>query len=314
MQHGHQDATQLQLCPRGNSYRGSVPNFEGKKCVLCRNPSTRVGEHVIPKWLITDYHDHGPFASENRGTPYTTRAGDVLTQDSLPSVHVPMCGGCNSMLDRTLEKPAKPVVRRLMPWSANHHWPLVGAAEVTALGRWLLKVGLLWAHPASMPDQEAVQRDPGIERFANVPPEWVDWMREGRNPPRDFTLFVSRRSPYSGHEPWPGQIRQIDLPRSIQVGARELRFVARDFSCIRGLDFTMVWHPGWPIRHPLVAESKAAVLWPDPGEINFALLREVYVDEFRFGTFWPAQDVTEDQYRSWAASHPLSADVPPVVG
>lgn len=44
---------------------------------------------------------------------------------------------------------------------------------------------------------------------------------------------------------------------------------------IRGLDFTVVWHPDWSIEHPLVAEGRAAVLWPNPAAVGFAQLGEV---------------------------------------
>jgi len=281
--------------------------------VLCTNPSSRVGEHVIPKWLITDYHGSGPYGSENAGQPYRKRDGKILAQDSLPGVHVPMCGDCNGRLATRLEEPAKPVVRKLQPWSAGHAWPAVSADQAAAVGKWLLKVGLLWAHPDSVPDQEQVQRDPAIPRFTFVEPEWLDWMRDGSDPPDGLTLFVSRRSLYSGHERWPGSMRRIGLPRSIRVGDRELRFVSRAFSCIRGLDCTLVWHPGWPIEHPLLADGKAAVLWPDPPAIEFAALREVYAEEFSFEIFWPAQEATEDGYRRWTAEHPLAVGVPPVI-
>jgi hypothetical protein len=41
------------------------------------------------------------------------------------------------------------------------------------------------------------------------------------------------------------------------------------------LDAAIVWHPGWPIEHPLVAEGRGAVLWPNPAAIDFAALGEV---------------------------------------
>ena len=44
---------------------------------------------------------------------------------------------------------------------------------------------------------------------------------------------------------------------------------------IKGLDAMIVWHPGWPIDHPRVAQRRAAILWPNPTATDFAALGEV---------------------------------------
>ena len=58
------------------------------------------------------------------------------------------------------------------------------------------------------------------------------------------------------------------LPRRIVVGNRELRFVARSFG-VRWLDVTIVWHPAWPILHPLFEADQlaGAVASPDGGRL-----------------------------------------------
>ena len=48
-----------------------------------------------------------------------------------------------------------------------------------------------------------------------------------------------------------------------------------------GVDAAIVWRPGWPIEQPLVAEGRAAVLWPNPTTIDFAALGEVREGEVR---------------------------------
>lgn len=55
---------------------------------------------------------------------------------------------------------------------------------------------------------------------------------------------------------------------------KEQRFMKREVGLL-GLDATIVWHPGWPIENPLVAEGRAVVLWPNPTAIDFAALGEV---------------------------------------
>ena len=73
-----------------------MPNrFPGKACVLCPQPSTGVGEHVIPSWYQGEFLGDAPFKSENAGRAYLNRQGDLAVQQSLPGTHVPMSSDCN---------------------------------------------------------------------------------------------------------------------------------------------------------------------------------------------------------------------------
>ena len=290
-----------------------MPNrFPGKTCVLCPQPSTGVGEHVIPSWYQGEFLGDAPFKSENAGRAYLNRQGDLAVQQSLPGTHVPMCSDCNGRLNTNIEDAAKPVIRKLLPQSAQHVWPTISADEAAAVGRWLLKVGLLWFHPEAEHDQPQVQQDQDLRRFTCVEPEWLAWLHNGTDPPADFSVFASRRSPLADGVAWSGQTRRIELPGYIRVGDRELRFMSREFG-IRGLDATIVWHPGWPIAHPLVVEGRVAVLWPNPTAINFAALGEMHPAEFRFDIFTDSQETTEDTYRRWTREHPLTEGVSPVI-
>lgn len=219
-------------------------------CVLCPNPSKGVGEHVWPRWLIQEFHGEGPFTTEKGGIAYTKRDGVTpVTAIALPGVHVPMCESCNTELNRSIEEPAKPVIRRLLPWSSTHAWPAISTNEAAALARWFLKIGLLAGHPEAVHDNPHVQRDEDFPRFERVEPAWLDWMRTGSAPPADFSVYVAKRS-VMGEQPWEGETQRIFLPTRVVVGDRELRFATRSFG-VRGLDVTMVLHPGWPILHPL---------------------------------------------------------------
>lgn len=286
-----------------------MPNrFSGKTCVLCSQPSVGVGEHVIPSWYLSDLLGDAPFKSENAGHEYLKRDGNLAVQLSLPGTHVPMCLNCNSQMNANIEAPAKPVIRKLVPMSASHMWPTISSVEAAAVGKWLLKVGLLWFHPEAKHDQPQVQQDPNLRRFTYVEPEWLTWMTQGNDPPVDFSVFVSRHDP----RPWSGSTRLIELPELVRVGGRELRFMSREIG-IRGLDATIVWHPGWPIAHPLVTEGRAAVLWPNPKAIDFAPLSEVSPAEFQFSSFPGIQKAAEDVYPRWTASHPLAEGVSPLI-
>ena len=44
----------------------------------------------------------------------------------------------------------------------------------------------------------------------------------------------------------------------------------------------VVWHPLWPIRHPLVEEGRGFQLWPHPSELDLATLPVVDPREFQF--------------------------------
>lgn len=58
------------------------------------------------------------------------------------------------------------------------------------------------------------------------------------------------------------------------AGDPKVRFMTRETG-IFGLDAAIAWHQAWHIEHPLVTEGRAAVLWPNPAEIDFAALGEV---------------------------------------
>lgn len=290
-----------------------MPNrFPGKTCVLCSQPSEGVGEHVIPSWFQGDFLGDAPFKSENAGRTYLNRGGNIAAQQNLPGTHVPMCSDCNGRLDTNIEDPAKPVIRKLLPQSPSHVWPTITADEAAAVGKWLLKVGLLWFHPEADHDQPQVQRDGNLLRFSHMEPEWLAWMRQGTDPPADFTVFATRRSLSAEALAWPGSTRRIELPELIRVNGRDLRFMSREIG-IRGLDATIVWHPGWPIAHPLVAEGKATVLWPNPTAIDFMALGEVHPDEFRFDILSASQETTWDNYQLWTVEHPLTEGISPII-
>ena len=98
-------------------------------------------------------------------------------------------------------------------------------------------------------------------------------MRDCVDPPDGFTVYVSRRDPLS-HVPWTGPVHRIELPSYVMDGYRKVRFMKREVG-IFGVDAAILWHRGWPIEHPLVAEGRAAMLWPNPEAIDFTHLGEV---------------------------------------
>lgn len=221
-----------------------------------------------------------------------------------------MCRPCNGWLDRTIEKPAKGVVRRLMPKSAGHDWPSVDSAEAAALARWLLKIGVLMRHPEAVHDQPHVDGDPDVPRYTKVPREWLDWMLSEQDPPNGFSVSAARRS-LTSEAPWAGDQDRILLPGQINIGERKLEYASMSFG-IRGLDVAIVWHPGWAIIHPQVENRRAAVVWPNSSGIDFGELPEVHPAECGFvidGTVLVFPD--EERFRE-ATRTPLQAGIDPV--
>jgi hypothetical protein len=89
--------------------------FEGMQCVFCPNPSSKIGEHVLPRWLLERFSEsEGPYTLLRNGQPVLTKRGDPRTQASIGSITLPVCETCNAMLNRRFEEPAKDVVRRLL--------------------------------------------------------------------------------------------------------------------------------------------------------------------------------------------------------
>lgn len=280
-----------------------MPNrFPGKSCVLCPNPSEGVGEHVWPTWLIKEFHGEGPFTIEKGGTPYSKRDGTPTTATALQSVHVPMCQECNGRLSRSIEVPAKTVIRKIMPKSGTHAWPEITATEAGVLARWFVKVGLLNTHPEAVHDSPLVQQDGAFRRHDQDEPGWLEWMRMEETPPEWFSVFLTRQS-VSGAQSWDGERLHLELP-NVSVGAKNLHYQTW-VAGVRGIAATVVWHPHWPIRHALVEEGRAAKLWPDPSPVDFALLPEVHPHEFGFLLTGDSVHLTDDEHLRRVAQTPL---------
>lgn len=284
--------------------------FRGQACVFCPNLSVGVGEHVWPTWFIAEFHGQGPFTTSRAGVPYTKRDGETpLTAEALFGVHVPACQECNAALDTTIEKPGKPVVRRLLGHAGSAEELILSADECVALARWLLKVGLLSAHPTAEHDHPVLQRDTNVPRLTTIRPEWLQWMLAGSAPPDGFSVYLTRRD-LRGEDPAPDHERRIVLPRVI-VDGEDRNFMSRSFG-FAGVNVTIVWHPGWPIQHAQVDASRAVRVWPDPVKVDFGALPQVHPKEL---AFWDGAGgstmLTTDQLAK-VAGNPLSVDSDPM--
>lgn len=280
--------------------------FRDKSCVFCSKASVGTGEHVWPKWFIGEFRNEGPFTTYHAEIPYTKRDGQTpVTSDALLGVHVPACTDCNSTLNTTLEEPAKPIVRRILNLGEASEQLVLTADECAALGRWLLKVGLLSAHPDADHDHRGLQCDPDLPRIQYVQPEWMEWMRTGGDPSAGFSVFITRRNLRDGDMASSPE-QHIMLPQ-LYVDGSDCNFMSLSFG-FTGVTATIVWHPGWPIVHAQVGAGRAVRLWPDSYEVDFGSLPQVHPRELTFrDATGPIMDIHAHELPQ-LAQYPLRVD------
>lgn len=259
-----------------------------------------------PLWFIREFHGQGPFTISRGGVLYTRRDEvTAVSSNALFGVHVPACNGCNTVLAKTIEEPAQPVVQRILAHRDSPGELHLSVDECGALARWLMKVGLLSAHPAADHDHRGLQQDQDRPTLPTVRAEWLDWMRIGSSPPSGFSVFITRRT-LKKEDSEPAVRQSIVLPQVI-VDGEDLNFMSRSFG-LSGVNVTIVWHPGWPIIHAQVDANRAARLWPNPDEFDFGALPPVHPQEL---TFWdgPIGSLVISASRfATLAEHPLSVE------
>lgn len=230
-------------------------------CALCSvNPSTRLGEHVIPTWLIDDLFPpaDGPYTTDVNGEPVRTREGRPRGHNYLPRLILPVCNpnghGCNAQLNTRFETTdAKAGVRGM------HAAATLTPAKAEAAGQWWLKTLLLSKHPDAAVPGDGPPR-PVWDR--PIEDQLYTWMVDGTDPPAHVSVWMSRRGPHveSGDS---ADVERINLPH-FEFGGKVHRSRASVLG-IGDLYGTVVVHPGWQLTHPLEASGHAVRIWPWPG-------------------------------------------------
>jgi hypothetical protein len=242
--------------------------FEGEACAICRAyPSSRKGEHVLPLWLKSELwpQKKGEYRSWVRGEPVMNRYDQPREDDSW-SINLPVCKGCNNVLNQNFELCAQRPVRALMVQDGN---VVLSGDDAMVVARWFLKTWLLWAHPAarmSVPDIAP-------PRWDGVTDDLYTWMVTDQRPPAGLSIWATKRGK---EEPEAGATRYIPLPTVVADG-RRIEFRVKRAS-LRWLDVSLVYHPGWEIDHPLETEGRALRLWPRAAdtEADFAALPAIH--------------------------------------
>ena len=76
------------------------------------------------------------------------------------------------------------------------------------------------------------------------------------------------------------------------------------------MDVTIVWHPAWPILHPLFEADQLAVLWPHPTAVDFDRFPEVHPRAFAFVVRLGTRIMTDAEFEE-ATKTPLSVTTVP---
>ena len=249
-------------------------SFRGRICALCqtRPSTTGDGEDVWPWWLKRS----PAFA----GTQFTTwKNGQVVTKRDLttprtsigfPGVKLPACEPCNTTLNQRFEESARPLILDLMD---RQGMAVISADESRIFAEWIVKTWLLLAHPDARHGEPRIIDKPW--RLDLVAHDLYGWMINGASPPDVVSLWLTRRDDNAK----PSQpTRQIPLP-TVEADGRVIKFqamwVAVDF-----FEANLVYHPHWPIDHPLETEGRAVRMWPHSGaSLDLAALPPVSSEE-----------------------------------
>ena len=232
-------------------------------CVFCGKPSSKSGEHALPRWFQKRWSGEGPFTYEKNGEPITNRHGAPTTADHLPPILLPVCdrtnspNDCNGTLNRLYEVAGKPVVRAVIDRSEILGTPTL----VTDFARWWVKTILLLQHPACR------NTFPGVERPAwELPVSVYEGLIRG-NLPSDISLWLAMSDDVLGSEQLPGTMR-IYLPTTFnpEGAGGEPATLLTGFQQVgtRTLQIQTVVHPLCDFEHPFEQAGLAIRLWPEP--------------------------------------------------
>lgn len=218
-------------------------------CAICAiRPAEGKGEHVWPAWFLKDADAAGPpsFAWSSNGEALLNRDDEPLHFPERQRLLVPACRSCNATLDTRFEKPAKDIVRRLAPNS----W--IGEAEAQEwafVGLWFAKILLLATHPL------ALHQHPEINKHRIIG-EWeaedFTWLIDGSPAPDGLSLWAFRAEQEKGTP-----TARVVLPKVVQLDDGSTTRFPMTMITLEGICLTLVYHPGWAIEHPLVAEGAA---------------------------------------------------------
>lgn len=195
-------------------------------------------------------------------------------------VFVPVCPPCNAILNTRFELPARPILRQVLTqgWSVGFT-----TAEWRTVGLWYAKILLMLGHPEAAYSNDTISAGI-VVRWATGSPD-ISWLFKGADPPGDLSLWVFNAS-LTPAQPSHGVV----VPRVVHTpGADPVTFHFIKVVDVNGPCLTLLSHPGWPVKHPLVDQGQAWELLRDPPSSgNLSLLPQLSDDVIA----WHAYDMT----------------------
>lgn len=231
-------------------------------CAICEHePAVDRGEHVWPAWYLRHLDMKGrPIGGWSiNGEPMLDRNDRQVHPTERQRVFLDACRSCNQELNRRFEVPAKPIIKDLVDagWAGEI---LQGDLEV--VGLWFAKVLLLLGHPRAHHSDSRFDFD-RRERFVGPGPD-LSWLVTDAPAPADLSLWV-----FNADTSLNESMHEVVVPRippNGDGGVLNYLQVAEDGICA-----SLLWHPGWPVSHPLVAQGFAWELLhgaPEGGDIS----------------------------------------------
>lgn len=215
-------------------------------CAICGvRPSTKTGEHVLPKNLLRDLF---PAA---KGPYTTTTPTGITTQLHFDAIKLACCERCNSRLNQRFEdRRALPARRPLV-----EDEPTLNPLESRTAALWFLKTWLLLAHPRA----EYRHATPVPASWSGVPESVWSWAVQDRDPPPGLSVWAFRHQP-EGADDRSQPVPLLHLPHVV-ADEVDQQFRVIDLT-LQEVNVAVVWHPGWPIDHPATNAGRVRQLWP----------------------------------------------------
>jgi len=243
-----------------------------RPCIFCGEPSSRQGEHVLPKWLLKRWSDEGCFTHERNGERICDRDGAARTTNHLPRILLPVCdrntspNDCNGTLNQLYELPGKLVVREVLDGTGLVESP----EQVEKFARWWVKTILLRQHPdcRSTFERREQGRTPGnvLGPAWDLPASVYQNLIKGILP-SDVSLWLAISDDFNGRGQLP-ELMRINLPATstpegdggepatLLWGFRQMH--------TRLVLLQMVVHPLCDFEHPFEQAGLCVRLWPEP--------------------------------------------------
>jgi hypothetical protein len=137
-------------------------------------------------------------------------------------------------------------------------------------------------------------------------------MVEETEPPDAFSVYVQRQPVRDDESVEVIPPQHIHLPDEVVVGHARLRFAARTFG-LRSLRVTIVWHPGWPIDHPLLADGRVVRLYPIATVAELTPLPVISPKAVEIVVVPCSIQTSAEDYVRLAPAHPLGVNPMPAL-